>query len=391
MNTSLLIELKSDYTILLKQILSPIILEGLQSLYEESEKISDKNNILRNFQALLKKIISWDITTINTEISRIQMKTSQFPWLIQLVQATFKINMLIHDLQATEIQKREINYGTFIHQVYIECYRIFWKDPFLFYHEYSSLEKKKNNLLIVEYIEKAIDNAIRRLLPIGMILEKFLGNSTVNGKELELQDLYNIPMLLDVTLEKNNIAQEVAKEVVNLVKPNLQTSQLSQNGAGNNDNSNNIVLNDTLEKDVNNQILNIINKNKILSESHEDNHFTVNNHTNHQALSDKRTSSTLKRIINESLRNSHNSQKNGSHRSHNSHHSQRAGSNSENSHIKNKILKELDSESITYNADENENYQDIFSNSEKINNTINTNEKQEKKSREKFFNNYLNI
>ena len=37
-----------------------------------------------------------------------------------------------------------------------------------------------------------------------------------------------------------------------------------------------------------------------------------------------------------------------------------------------------------------ENYQDIFSNSD-MKHTINTNEKVEKKSREKFFNNYLNI
>ena len=62
-----------------------------------------------------------------------------------------------------------------------------------------------------------------------------------------------------------------------------------------------------------------------------------------------------------------------------------------NDEIKNKILKDLDSDTMTYNPEDNaENYQDIFSNSD-MKHTVNTNEKIEKKSREKFFNNYLNI
>ena len=62
------------------------------------------------------------------------------------------------------------------------------------------------------------------------------------------------------------------------------------------------------------------------------------------------------------------------------------------SKVKNHILKELDSESITYNAEVNiDNYQDVFSNSDIKKDTINTLEKNEKKNRQNFFNNYLNL
>ena len=62
------------------------------------------------------------------------------------------------------------------------------------------------------------------------------------------------------------------------------------------------------------------------------------------------------------------------------------------SKVKNHILKELDSESITYNAEANiDNYQDVFSNSDIKKDTINTLEKNEKKNRQNFFNNYLNL
>jgi hypothetical protein len=56
MNTSLLIELKTEYTTLLKHILSPVILEGLQHLYSESKKNSDRENALKTFQTLLKRV-----------------------------------------------------------------------------------------------------------------------------------------------------------------------------------------------------------------------------------------------------------------------------------------------------------------------------------------------
>jgi hypothetical protein len=236
----------------------------------------------------------------------------------------------------------------------------------------------------------------------GIILDKFLGVKTINGKEVDTTKLYNIPLLLDINMEppksqkgganSNNdlpAALPAALPVaIDATIPTMPTNQY--NG----------VTNDTLDKNINDQILNIINKNKVLTESNElINNFTVNNHSNnhsnhsnnysnnhsnhHSAVNIKQnsdnkrhSSSTLKKIINESIRNSHNS-------------ATRAQSG--NSDVKNKILKELDSDTITYNPEENaENYQDIFSNSD-IKHTINTNEKVEKKTREKFFNNYLNI
>lgn len=378
MNNSLLLELKKEYTILLKEILSPVILEGLQQIYTESKKVSDKTTVLKTFQSLLKKIQSWESETLSNELSRIQMRTNQqAPWLVQLVQAIFKLHMLIGGYEASDLLKSQINYGTFIHQIYKECYRLFWRDPFLFYHEYSSLEQKKNYLIIMDNINCAIESSIRRLLPMATLLEKLLGEPTVNGELIGTVDLLKMPLLLDLPIEKMVKKEENAQPVE------------QQTGGDNKHNSNE---QSALEKTVNDKILNIINKNKVLTESNEVNHFTVNNHSvgggsgspnnkssrnSSRHSSDKDNSSaTLKKIINESLRQSHNNA---------------TKTNSANSEMKNKVLKELDSETANYNKEANaDNYQDVFSNSD-VKNTINTNEKHEKKSREKFFNNYLNI
>ena len=401
MNTSYLIELKKEYNDILTHILTPIILEGLQHLYNESKKVSEKNNVLKTFQTLLKKIPTWDNNLINRELTRIQTKTQNYPWLTKLIQAVFKVNMLISNLEPSEVLKNEVNLGKFIHHIYIECARAFWMDPFLFYHDYSSLEQKKNYLEIMKIINCSIENTIRLLLPMNVILDKFLGITTVNNKALEITELYDIPLLLDIPLVKEqkggNLIDQIDMQLNNQQGIQLNDQQMMmpvdqpvmmQGGQQ---------IPTNLDKQINEKILNIINKNNILTESNEINHFTVNNHSannfannlpnnlpnnlanNNQQIkhhSDKRSSSTLKRIINESLRQSHNNV---------------TKTNSAQSEVKNKILKELDSDTVTYNPEDNvENYQDIFSNSD-IKNTINTHEKVEKKSREKFFNNYLNV
>ncbi len=464
-----MIELKKEYTLLLSQILIPIILEGLQHLYNESKKNSNKNNILKTFQLLLKAIPSWDSDIIRKEIERISTKTKEYPWMTKLIQTVFKLNIMINGLEPSEVMKKDIDMSLFIHSIYIECARQFWMDPFLFYHEYSSLEQKKNYCEIMKIIECCIENAIRRLLPLNAIFEKFLGQQTFNGKSLDLFEAYNMPLILDMPIE---LEKEKEKEIEKIEIQDIpEQNRIVGGGFDNNiQQTNNIIQpvndiiqqnpiqngfiggfnNETNEHNINEKILNIINKNSILSDSNENNHFTVNNHSandmqnpmmqnqmmqnqmmqnpmmqnpmmqnpmmqnpmmqnpmmqnpmmqnpmmqnpmmqnpmmqnpmmqpNKQYAnrhhSDRKSSSTLKRIVHESIRQTQNT----------------ATKTNSNSDIKNKILKDLDSDTMTYNPEENaENYQDIFSNSD-MKHTVNTNEKMEKKSREKFFNNYLNI
>ncbi len=212
-----MIELKHEYTTQLINILSPAILEGLQSLYTIARNSSEKTNILKTFQSLLKRIPNWDYEMINKELTRIELQTKKHPWIFQLIQAVFKINMLIYNLEPSENLKNELNIGQYIHFVYIECAREFWMDPFLFYDEYPSYEVKRNYLEIMKKIGMSIENAIRRLLPMGIILDKFLGVMTINGKQLDLTEIYSMPLLLDIPIRKdepNTINDNYSKIII---------------------------------------------------------------------------------------------------------------------------------------------------------------------------------
>ena len=56
---SLLVESKNEYTMQLINILTPLIYEGIISIYKVAEKVSSDNDVLKNFQTCLKAILKW--------------------------------------------------------------------------------------------------------------------------------------------------------------------------------------------------------------------------------------------------------------------------------------------------------------------------------------------
>ena len=400
--------LRKEFTIQLTNILTPLIYEGLQSIYTEAKNNCNEINLLKNFQSLLKDIKKWSENTIKKELNRIIVKTEQYHWFVKLIQSVFKTNLIILGLDLPNELKKEINLGNFIYNIYMECAREFWIDPYLFNHNLTSLEIKRNNIIIIDKINNAINNAIRRMLPMAIILDKFLGGDKI-VQSTDINELYNMPLLLEVPVINNDV---INNDVINKKSDTMPVlNNISQENKVNVkydklDNINGDTITDkNLEKrieellkvsnnhnitggsieqpsNVNNRILNIINNQGIKitdSNSHDNNKPFIKQEKLSEikgGANNNRSSSTLKKIINDSLQQSNMSKK----------------SNGIDSKTKNKLLKEMDSESNTYNPEENiDNYQDIFSNSEIKKDTVNTIDNNDKKIREKFFNNYLNI
>ena len=64
---NVLVDAKNEYTIRIINILSPLILEGLTSIYNKAKEISTGENVLKIFQSFLKRIPKWNDEILNSE------------------------------------------------------------------------------------------------------------------------------------------------------------------------------------------------------------------------------------------------------------------------------------------------------------------------------------
>ena len=243
-----LVEIKTEYTLQLTNILSPLIYEGISSIYEDAIKVSKENEELKIFQTFLKKIPKWSNNLLENESIRI-LNTSGCADLIKdLINAIIKVNTMI--LTNTENKDKlkintRIDFITFIHRCYIETARIFYNNPYLFYHKCSQYDLKKNERKALDSVKNAIAEAIRKMLPLKLILQEYLGNSFKDNNESDFEntisdtDKTNLKSLINgnknlqqqehFTLKKLNNSPELNVKEIESIKNDDKKVELVNN------------------------------------------------------------------------------------------------------------------------------------------------------------------
>merc|ERR1712227_799609 len=144
-----LVETKNEYTIQLINILSPHIYEGFESIYNESKKIIKKGEE--------KKVLKANIILLSNSNSNTYSKS--------VIEKKF-LDIPLHK---------------FIHRCYVECARQFYNSPYLLYHDIRPIERKRNQRDCYDIIKTGIKEAIRKILPVQHILDKYLGDNLMFG------------------------------------------------------------------------------------------------------------------------------------------------------------------------------------------------------------------
>jgi hypothetical protein len=203
-------DIKHDYTTFLTNIMSPFIYEGIKSVYvfaigghkeflERGKFDPDIKSpgIIKLFQLSLKEIPTLNNNTIEIETNRIKSGSKCASWFDQLVRATIKSHIVL--LTFTNPQKipnilkekhhEKFEVKDFVHKCYIESARSIYNNPELFWHELPSSELKQNQLMILKLIKKSIEEAIRKTLPMELILNEYLNNDYLYFDENN--DLHN--------------------------------------------------------------------------------------------------------------------------------------------------------------------------------------------------------
>lgn len=187
MNVPLFLEIKNEYTDHLTDVLYPHIYEGINSIYKAAVKVAEDSgkpdSILAIFQKLLQDVANWNQVKIEEETNRIKQASGTSEYLDDLIKAVFKSNIILlcysNTISNNIAQTFYNNFSTssFIHRCYVVCAKDAHNNPFLYYHDVSPMDVKRNKIIIDQNMQSAISRAIRTMLPISLILKEYLVNS----------------------------------------------------------------------------------------------------------------------------------------------------------------------------------------------------------------------
>ena len=180
-NISSLTETRNEYTALLITKLTPLVIQGIYSIYNDACKLCEDNEehdkYLMTFQNFLARVPKWNQEIVKNETHRI-LKLSNCSYLEDLITCVHvsQLKILTHIRVGTKQKKLEIDIpdlNSFIHNIYIDLARNVYKNVFLF-EKVPSLQRQKNINELSNMVSRSILNVIRNSMPLENIVKSYL-------------------------------------------------------------------------------------------------------------------------------------------------------------------------------------------------------------------------
>ena len=191
-NVSSLHESKNEWGARLLTILTPLIIEGFRSIFDESISLCRSNGemdkYLMTFQNLITRIPKWNANIIEMERKRI-IEKSCCNYLEELVTCVHIIQLkLLTAMRVGQKQKKiDINIpklDDFIHKAYVNVARKVYKNVYLFEVNSMPLQVQRHNRELETIVQECILNAVRESIPIESILRAYM-DETVEEDVIE--------------------------------------------------------------------------------------------------------------------------------------------------------------------------------------------------------------
>ena len=195
-NVSSLHESKNEWGARLLTILTPLIIEGFKSIFDESYKLCKENGetdkYLMTFQNFITRIPKWNATIIETERKRI-IDRSGCSYLEELVTCIHIIQLkLLTAMRVGQKQKKiDINIpklDDFIHKAYVNVARKIYKNVYLFELSAPPLQIQKHNRELEIIVQECILNAVRESIPVENILRAYMDETVEEDVVEEIKE-----------------------------------------------------------------------------------------------------------------------------------------------------------------------------------------------------------
>ena len=181
-NISTLTDSKNEWCARLTNILTPCLIEGMKSIFDEAYKICSDNDeeekYLMTFQNLLNNIPKWSAEIVATEKDRI-IGSSGCNYLEDLLTCVHITQLKSLTSSRAGLKQKKVNIDIpnidiFIHKAYINIARKVYVNVYLFEANIMPLQIQKNNRELELIVKECILNTIRENIPVENILKIYL-------------------------------------------------------------------------------------------------------------------------------------------------------------------------------------------------------------------------
>ena len=236
-NVNVLSEAKNEYSSRLVTILTPLIIEGIRSIFNEACNLCDNNDeeekYLMTFQNFLSRVPKWNTTIIEEEKNRI-LQSSGCGYLEDLITCVHITQLkILTSIRVSQKQKKiDIDIPkleTFIHKSYINLARKLYQNVYLFEKNLAPLELQKNNREIELICHECILQVTRDSMPVEKILRAYIDKTVdeeVVEETIERTVEENVAKQLEDKLQEEKTTEEMQNlenndEINKVEKPTL--------------------------------------------------------------------------------------------------------------------------------------------------------------------------
>ena len=186
-------ESRNEWCSRLINTLTPLIIEGFKSIFDEAWTLCEENDelekYLMTFQNFLARIPKWNPNIVDTETNRIVEK-SNCGYLNDLISCVHIIQLKsLTCMRVGKKQKKiDINIPSlndFIHKAYINTARKLYKNIYLYETNITPLQIQKHHREIELIVREEILNSIRDNIPVEDILKVYLDESIEEDIQVE--------------------------------------------------------------------------------------------------------------------------------------------------------------------------------------------------------------
>ena len=190
-------ESKNEWCSRLVSIFTPLVIEGVRSIFNESWKLCADNDelgkYLMTFQNLLSRVPKWNQTIIEEERKRI-IERSGCNYLEDLITCVHIIQLKVLTCIRVGNKQKKIDISmpkldNFIHKVYIHVARKVYTNVYLFEKSISPLLTQRNSRELELIVQECILTTIRESIPTEEIIRAYMDESIEQEEEVIIENI----------------------------------------------------------------------------------------------------------------------------------------------------------------------------------------------------------